>query len=479
YMPKEYGAMGGLLSTGQLPTLTPIRDDDLDAPGPQTKDGEDADAIENKRTVWSAIQSKFFIATFLSGELTSPQAALPRSARFSEYNPFPLKWPSEPERYRIVLNVGKEWLTDSEHLNQSKTKRFLLIPSGTTRLNAEITQAVQGAKDTDKARRKTRETLQRAYADYGNVAELLSGMRLEVDGFFLQPGQSQTDTYRLYAGPKHTAILSHVVLPDNVTPAKITETISFGITGPLAKGLLWLLNAFHKLIPNYGVAIILLTILVRLALFPLSQSSSKSMKKMQNRMKIIQPELDDARKKFGDDPQKMNAETMKVYRKYGINPASQLGGCLMILAQMPIFIAMYSMLRNSAELRGEPFTLWINDLTAPDLLYSVGGLPIRLLPLIVMGGTLIQQRMNPTAGTMQGSQKMMMNLMPIMFVFIFYGMASGLNLYWGISTFIGVGQQYLVNKFSEDTEENLTAADLERMAKQDRKKKRQRAPARP
>ena len=118
---------------------------------------------------------------------------------------------------------------------------------------------------------------------------------------------------------------------------------------------------------------------------------------------------------------------------------------------------------------------WIDDLTAPDMLLSVGGFPIRILPLIMTGGTLLQQKMNPAAGSMAGGQQRMMMMMPLIFLFMLYNMASGLNLYWGISTLLGVGQQYMVNKYGKSTgEEEMTAQDLERMATKAKKQKRQR-----
>ena len=242
------------------------------------------------------------------------------------------------------------------------------------------------------------------------------------------------------------------------------------------------MKLFYQLTRNYGGAVILLTVLVRLAMFPLTQKSSESMKKTQQRMKVIQPEVDAVKEEFRGDPQRMNVEMMKVYRKYGVNPMGAMWGCLMILPQMPIFFAMFTMLQNSAELRGAPFMLWIDDLTAPDLLFTVFGLPVRALPFVMTAGTLLQQRMNPAATAMGGGQqRMMMYLMPLLFFFMFYNMASGLNLYWGASTLIGVAQQAFVNKFGKTggDEEHLTAADLEREARAAQKKKQRQRRARP
>ncbi len=482
YDPK-FGGIGGTLTRTELPSFNAVRDRDVTTNGPQDKDGELAD-MSGKRTIWAAMDRKYFVVALMSDEL-DPVRGAERQAVFSEFQALGL--PSdrgtprerEIERLGLIAGIGKDWMVDEDHLWEEKSRRMLMvIPSGTMSVNDEILASTANVKDDDKARRKLRDKLLRVYAEYTTVLGLLSGTRLEVSGFFLDPGQSVTDRYRLYAGPKHTEMLGNITLPDDATPARLNETIRLGIFGPVAKALLWLLKFFHKLMLNYGVAIILLTIVVRVVLYPLSQRSSESMKKMQTRMKIIQPFIDEVRSKFSDDPQRVNTETMKVYRKYGVNPAGQLGGCLVMLAQMPIFIAMFQMLRNAAELRGEPFVLWITDLTAPDLLFTVAGIPVRILPLFMTAGTILQQKMNPAGGTMGGSQKTLMYMMPLMFLFILYNMASGLNLYWGASTLLGVGQQFLVNKYGKSSgEENLTAADLERMATQERKRKRRRGPS--
>jgi YidC/Oxa1 family membrane protein insertase len=474
YDPKGYGVVGGLLSTGELVSASRVTDLDYAEPGPQDKHGESLDPSDTTRTAWAAIHSKYFLAALLAGDLPDNRGNS-RRARFSEYDAYNTPAPREPARFNTLLSTGKDWLLDDEHFGQAKTTKTLIIPTGKRRLNDDVaSMAAKDMEDAD-ALRKTEQRLARTYADYGDVMNLLTGTRLEVQGFYLDPGETITDTFRMYGGPKHTTILSEVTLPDGETPAHMDEIIRYGFTGPLAKGLLWLLKFFHRGLGNYGLAIVVLTLIVRGAMFPISQRSSQGMKKMQARMKIIQPDLDAVRSKHKADPQRVNTETLKIYQKYGVNPAGQLGGCLMIGAQMPIFFAMFSMLRNAAELRGAPFMFWIDDLTAPDMLLSVGGFPIRILPLIMTGGTLLQQKMNPAAGSMAGGQQRMMMMMPLIFLFMLYNMASGLNLYWGISTLLGVGQQYMVNKYGKSTgEEEMTAQDLERMATKAKKQKRQR-----
>ena len=470
------GVVGGLLSTGELVSGEAVVDYDYDEPGPQAKKGGDLDPPDAVRSAWAAVSSKYFVAALLAGDLPDTKGS-PRRARFAEYDAYhvPAPAPREPWRFQLLKQTGKAWLLDEEHFEQSKTTRTLIIPTGKKRLNDDITAVANRGVADEEAFWKAEERLARIYAEYGDAHSLLSGARFDVSGLYLQPGETITDRFRIYGGPKHTQILKEATLPDRQTPAHMNEMIDYGFTGPLAKGLLWLLKFFHSGLRNYGLAIVLLTILVRGAMFPISQRSSQSMKQMQQRMKIIQPDLDEVRRKHKADPQRVNTETLKIYRKYGVNPAGQLGGCLMIAAQMPIFFAMFSMLRNAAELRGAPFVLWVDDLTAPDMLVSVFGFPIRILPLVMTVGTILQQKMNPASGSMAGGQQRMMMFMPVIFLFMLYNMASGLNLYWGISTLLGVGQQFLVNKYGKSTgDEDLTAADLERMANQARKKKRRR-----
>jgi len=467
YDPRTYGVRGGLAKKTAVPIVRTVADANPDEPELQTRKPED-DAPEKNDTLWAAIHSKYFVAALIPADLGPDRTVL-----FSEYRAFPAA-SQEPARLHTLMSIGKEWLNDPDHFGQRKTQHFFIFPVGTASISERIAATLRRPAETDKQRARTEAEQRRIYGEFGYVASLFEGAQLTASGFFLDPGAALTDKYRLYAGPKHTGLLKAALKPDDQTLARLDLLVNFGtLLGWLGNGLLWTLKMFDAVVGNYGVAIIILTLLVRLAMYPISQRSSESMKRMQTRMKIIQPELEAVRQKYRDDPQRMNTETMKVYRKYGVNPAGQLGGCLMLLLQMPIFIAMYRMLGTAAELRGEPFLLWIDDLTAPDSLLVVAGFPLRVLPLLMTAGTILQQRMSTTGA--EGAQKTLLYLMPVMLLFIFYGMPSGLNLYWGVSTFLGVTQQYLVNRFGKQTgEENLTLADLEREAKQERKKKRAR-----
>ena len=182
----------------------------------------------------------------------------------------------------------------------------------------------------------------------------------------------------------------------------------------------WLLNLFHGWFGNWGVAIICMTIVVRALIWPLHKKSYMAMK----RMSLVQPEMVKLKEKYPDDPQKVNMEMMKLYQKYGINPAS---GCVPMLIQIPIFFAFYRVLQYSAELRGQPFCLWMTDLSLPDTVGHLFGIPINILPLIMAVTMIIQMRMTPQAG--ERSQRIIMNLMPVMFFLFCYNFASALALY--------------------------------------------------
>lgn len=214
---------------------------------------------------------------------------------------------------------------------------------------------------------------------------------------------------------------------------QLNLSIDFGVFSilavPLLRGLQWI----HSYVPNYGFAIILLTLLIRSIMFPLQFKSFRSMKKMQK----IQPELTKLKEKFKDDPQRMQKETMAAFKKAGANP---LGGCLPLVAQMPIFFAFYQVLYNAEEFVGSPFIGWIVDLSVKD--------PYFLLPVLMACAMFVQTRLNPSP-TADPTQKKVMLLMPLVFGFIMKDLPAGLNLYMFTSTIYGVGQQLLVYKLSD------------------------------
>jgi YidC/Oxa1 family membrane protein insertase len=207
-------------------------------------------------------------------------------------------------------------------------------------------------------------------------------------------------------------------------------SVDFGIWSILAEPMLLLLQFFYNLIPNYGLAIILLTLMIRLITFPLQWKSFKSMKKMQ----IIQPELTALKAKFKDDPQRMQKESMELFKRAGANP---LGGCLPLFLQMPVFFALYKVLYGAVELVEAPFYFWIHDLSIKD--------PFYVLPVLMAGAMFLQQKLSPTT-VADPTQKKVMMFMPLIFGLIMKDLPAGLCLYIFISTIFGLAQQMFVYK---------------------------------
>jgi YidC/Oxa1 family membrane protein insertase len=254
----------------------------------------------------------------------------------------------------------------------------------------------------------------------------------------IQPGTQYTYKYQLFMGPKRIQELRNV-------GNDLQKVVDFGWFDIIAKPCLWLMNLFYSVIPNYGVAIIILTILVKLLLWPLGQKSYKSM----SEMKKIQPLMKEIREKYKDDKQRMNQEVMGLYRTYKINP---LGGCLPMVVQLPVFFALYRMLYEAIELRHAPFFLWIDDLAAPDRLFRFDfsipfmeppyGIPV--LTIVMGASMLLQQKMSPPMG--DATQAKMMMFMPIIFTVIFINFSSGLVLYWLVNNILSIAQQYYTQK---------------------------------
>ena len=258
----------------------------------------------------------------------------------------------------------------------------------------------------------------------------------------IDPGREVSYSFRLYAGPKDYDLLKAMEPP-------LGEVMGFGFFGPLSKIILASLKFFYGICGNYGVAIILLTIAIRIVLFPLNQKSFKSMKKMQDLAPLLEP----LKEKYKKDPKKLQAETMALYKKHGVNPMS---GCFPMLLQMPILIAFFQTLRSSVMLWGAHF-LWIKDLSEPDAIYTLPqslpfiGNNVNLLPILMLVVFVLQQKMSPAAmggGGAQAAQqqKMMSTMMPIIFGVLFYNMPSGLVLYFTVSTLLGILQQWLVRR---------------------------------
>jgi YidC/Oxa1 family membrane protein insertase len=267
--------------------------------------------------------------------------------------------------------------------------------------------------------------------------DLLETQYLNPDGD-IRPGTQHTYQYSLFFGPKSMEVLKSA-------GHDLGKALNFGWFTVLAKPCVWLMNRLYSVIPNYGIAIIVLTILIKGVLWPLGSKSYKSM----SEMKKIQPLMKEIREKYKNDKKKMNEEVMSLYRTYKINP---LGGCLPMVVQLPVFFALYRMLYQAIELRHAPFFLWIDDLSAPDRLFHFGfsipfmeppyGVPVLT---IIMGATmLLQQKMSPPMG--DPTQAKMMMFMPLIFTVIFINFSSGLVLYWLVNNILSISQQYYIQK---------------------------------
>ena len=255
----------------------------------------------------------------------------------------------------------------------------------------------------------------------------------------INPGTQRTFRFYLFMGPKSTKVVKKIGYD-------LDKAINFGMFDLLAKPCLWIMNfLYDHFIPNYGIAIIILTIFTKILLWPLGNKSYKSM----NEMKKIQPLVMEIKEKYKDDKKKMNEATMSLYKTYKVNP---VGGCLPMILQIPVFFALYRMLYEAIELRHAPFFGWITDLSAPDRLLSFDfsipfmqppyGIPVLT---IIMGATMfLQQKLSPAMG--DPSQAKMMQLMPLVFTVIFINFSSGLVLYWLVNNILSISQQYYTTK---------------------------------
>ena len=238
----------------------------------------------------------------------------------------------------------------------------------------------------------------------------------------IAPGESLNIPARLFSGPQTKNDL-------NETAPGLEYTVDYGWLTIVASPLFWVLSKIHSLVNNWGVAIILLTLLIKAAFYPLSAKSYRSMAQMRE----LAPRLELMKQKFGDDRQKMQQAMMELYRTEKINPMS---GCLPILIQIPVFISLYWMLLGSVELRHAPFFGWIQDLSAID--------PYYILPLIMGASMIVQTRLNPKPA--DPIQAKVMTWMPVVFSIFFFFFPAGLVLYWVVNNIISIWQQWYINK---------------------------------
>lgn len=236
------------------------------------------------------------------------------------------------------------------------------------------------------------------------------------------PGQQAQATATLYAGPK---IQSHL---KKLSPG-LELTVDYGFLWFLAQPIFWLLSVIHSLLGNWGWSIITLTILIKLAFFPLSAASYRSMA----RMRAVAPQMTALKERYADDRQKLSQGMMELYKKEKINP---LGGCLPILVQMPVFLSLYWVLLESVEMRQAPFMFWLTDLSSKD--------PFFILPIIMGASMFVQQQLNPTPP--DPMQAKVMKLLPIIFTFFFLWFPAGLVLYWVVNNILSIAQQWYITR---------------------------------
>ncbi len=263
------------------------------------------------------------------------------------------------------------------------------------------------------------------------------GIRIALAGspVVLGPQEVVSFSVQAFMGPKEYGLLGE-------TGKGLEKLVDYGWFSLLAQPLVWLLTLFNRVTGNYGIDIIILTILIKIVFYPLTKKSMASMKKMQE----LGPIMKQIKEKYKDDKARQQQETMNLYKTYKINPMS---GCLPMVLQIPVFIALYKGLLVAIELRHSPFMFWINDLSAPEHLWDIAvagyTIPIRLLPLLMGVSMFIQQRLSPSGGMDPAQQKMML-FMPLIFTFMFWGFPTGLTIYWLMNNLLSIGQQLIQNR---------------------------------
>jgi YidC/Oxa1 family membrane protein insertase len=254
------------------------------------------------------------------------------------------------------------------------------------------------------------------------------------DVVVLPPQSQKRYSYTIYFGPKELRTLK-------AAGHDLDKIVNFGWFDLLAKPMLYLLNFLNGFLHNYGLAIILVTIIIKALFWPIAHKGMKSMKTLQK----LQPKMAKLREKYANDKERLNREMIQLYQTYKVNP---MGGCLPMVLQIPVFFSLYKVLLQTIELRHAPFMLWITDLSAPDRLYIgfdipvLGGIPV--LTLLMGASMFLQQKMTPS--TLDPTQAKIMMFLPVVFTFMFLNFASGLVLYWFVNNLLAMAQQYAINK---------------------------------
>ncbi len=287
-------------------------------------------------------------------------------------------------------------------------------------------------------------------------ARSLGTSEVWVSRFVLEPGQRYETAMEGFAGPKYYDVLHN-------TGYDLHKSL-FGFLRPFCVILLKIMQVFYDITANYGWAIIMLTLLVRVLAYPLTIKGMRIQAKSMAEQRRIRPLIDELNKKYKDNPALKNKKLMELYKEHGINPLAPLRGCLPMLLQMPIFFALYILLMQSMELKGESF-LWIADLSGPDKLLTfdfslpIVGSHLNLLPILMGASQYFISRLSATGGTADPMQRQMAIIFPLFFMFILYNFPSGLILYWLVSNALQVGQQLVVNKHVKEHLSEYETAD--------------------
>ncbi len=283
-----------------------------------------------------------------------------------------------------------------------------------------------------------------------NAEQKLYGIEgaMHMSGFELQPGQTRSERFQIYAGPKIYHRLS--LLEHNEA-----EVMEFGIFKIVCQTLLNALNTLHSALGNYAAAILALTVIVKAILWPIQNKANKSARQMS----ALSPKMQELREKYKDDPTRMNQELMKLYKDYGINP---VGGCLPMVIQIPIFFGLFTMLRQAVELRNSSF-LWIRDLSQPDTVAHIPGIgwPLNVLPILMALTNVWMMQLTPKSG--DPTQQRVMMFMPIIFVVFCYNFAAALALYYTTQNLLTILQLYQNRRQPVPTLERIAAGKKKRL----------------
>ena len=260
----------------------------------------------------------------------------------------------------------------------------------------------------------------------------------------IAPNTTQSFSYETFTGPKYNLMLADMTEEFNM----IDEIMDYGWLYLISYPMNWIINVFHGWFGNWGWAIVAMTFVIRFLIWPLYRKSYMSMK----RMSLLQPMIKEIKEKYGDNQQQAAVEMMALYKKYGISP---MGGCLPMLLQIPIFFAFFYVLQTAAELRGAEFMFWVTDLSQPDTVCHIFGLPLNILPFIMAASMIAMMKMSPSAG--DPMQQKIMKFMPLLFFLFCYTYPSALALYWTTTNIISIIQTLIIRRLPQPTLEEVKA----------------------